>query len=116
MVAGRPYYHAYPADFFMATQGWDLETKGAYRLIIDLLNDRDRPVPDDPKFIAGVIGCSIQKWRKIRETLLVSGKLMHTEDGLHLTNPRFEREHAARSESRTAAQMNGHLGGLERAR
>lgn len=98
MVAGRPFYHAYPADFLMATQGWDLETKGAYRLIIDVLNDRDRPVPDEPKFIAGILGCSIQRWRKLREFLLDQGKLMLTEDGMHLTNPRFEREHMSRAE------------------
>lgn len=116
MVAGRPWYHAYPADFFTATQGWDIDLKGPYRLLIDLLNERDRPFPDDPKFVAGILGCSVQRWKKVRAFLLEQGKLIPTEDGEHLTNPRFEREHEERLEKRTAAQMNGHLGGLERAR
>lgn len=111
MVAGRPWYAAYPADFFMATQHFDLETKGAYRLLIDLLNDRDRPFPDDPKFIAGVLGCSIQKWKKLRTQLLREGKLVPTPDGLHLTNPRFDREHYEREEKRRAAVEHGRAGG-----
>lgn len=115
MVAGRPYYQAYPADFFTATQGWDLDMKGPYRLIIDLLNERDRPIPDDPKFVAGVLGCSVQRWRKVRQYLLDHGKLVSSPDGLHLTNPRFERERAERAEKLTAAQQAGRAGGLKSA-
>lgn len=111
MVAGRPWYHAYPADFFTATQGWDLDMKGPYRLLIDLLNERDRPIPDDPKFIAGILGCSVQRWKKVRLYLLEQGKLIPTPDGQHLTNPRFEREHEEREEKRLASAEYGRQGG-----
>lgn len=116
MVAGRPWYHAYPADFFTATQGWPLEMKGPYRLIIDLLNERDRPIPDDAKFMAGILGCSPQRWRKVRDFLIDHRKLVPTQDGQHLTNPRFERERAARLGDHEASVAWGRAGGLERAR
>lgn len=112
MPAQRPWYPAFPADYFAATQGWDLDMKGPYRLLIDLLNERDRPFPDDPKFVAGVLGCSVQRWRKVREFLIGNGKLIPTPDGQHLTNPRFEREHAKRTADRAERVEDGRLGGL----
>lgn len=111
MPAGRPWYQRNPADFIMAVRGWDLEMAGAYSLIIDHLNDRDRPLPNDDRFMAGLLGCSAQRWRKIRDFLIDHEKLVITDDD-YLTNPRFEREHAARYEDRERAVSNGRAGGL----
>lgn len=111
MPAGRPWYQRGAADFIMAVRGWDLEQAGAYSLILDHLNDRDRPLPDDDKFMAGLLHCSPQKWRKLRAFLIEQGKLVVTPDQ-YLTNPRFEREHAARFRTREEAILSGRAGGL----
>lgn len=111
MVAGRPWYQRNPADFLMATAHYDLEIKGAYAILLDLLNDRDRPIPDEDRFIAGQLGCSRQRWRKIRARLIADHKLVETGDG-YLTNPRFERERAVRNGDHEQAKLWGRAGGL----
>lgn len=113
MVAGRPWYQRNPADFLMATAHYDLEVKGAYSIILDLLNDRDRPIPDEDRFIAGQLGCTVHKWRKIRGLLIADHKLVEHEG--YLTNPRFERERAKRRGDEEAARLWGRVGGLKSA-
>jgi uncharacterized protein YdaU (DUF1376 family) len=115
MVAGRPYYPRYHADFIMGVRGFDLETVGAYSLIIDHLNERDRPLPDDDRFMAAILHCSPQRWRKIRAVLIGAAKIIITPDG-YITNPRFERDRAKARGEHEASVAFGRAGGLERAR
>lgn len=114
MVAGRPYYPRYQADFIMGVRGYDLELVGAYSLIIDHLNDRDRPLPDDDRFMAGLLHCSPQRWRKLRGRLIDDGKITISEDG-YISNPRFDRDRAKRRGEVEQAQLNGRAGGLKSA-
>lgn len=111
MAHGRPFYQRFHDDFLMGTQDYDLETYGAYSRIIDHLNSRDRHLPDNDKFMAGILNCSPQRWRKLRAKLLKDKKLVLTEDG-YLTNPRFERDKAKRLGNREIAKANGHAGGV----
>lgn len=70
---------------------------------------RGGPVPDEPRYIAGVCNCSVRKWNAIRERLLDLGKI--TLDDGYLTNHRAEEEiDIARKISREAAE-NGSKGG-----
>lgn len=114
MAHDRRWYKRHPGDFLMGTVGLDLETIGAYSLILDVLNDRDRPLPDDDKFLAGILRVSVRKWKAIRDTLLAAGKLIVLEDGC-LSNPRFERERAERLTEREKAVQAGREGGLKSA-
>lgn len=111
MPAGRPWYQRNPADFIMAVRGFELEVVGAYSLIIDHLNDRDRPLPNDDKFMAGLLHCSTKKWRKIRDELIAANKIYITPDD-YITNPRFEREHAKRFKAHGEAVEAGRAGGF----
>ena len=95
MAQGRVFYARYAGDFIVGTQLMDLETRGAYSLVIDLLNDRDRPIPDDPKFMSRFLNITQQRWRKIRSVLIREGKIYIDAQGC-ITNPRFERELARR--------------------
>jgi uncharacterized protein YdaU (DUF1376 family) len=114
MPSGRPWYQRNPADFIMAVRGWELELVGAYSLIIDHLNDRDRPLPNDDKFMAGLLHCSAQRWRKLRDELIARDKIYITPED-YISNPRFDREHANRFRTRAEAVEFGRAGGLESA-
>lgn len=104
-----PWYRRFPDNFIAGTVGLTLEEKGAYSLILDLMYVRGGPVPDEPRYIAGVCNCSVRKWNAIRQRLLDLGKITIT-DG-HLTNHRAEEEiEIGRKISREAAE-NGAKGG-----
>jgi uncharacterized protein YdaU (DUF1376 family) len=87
---GLPYYKAFPRDFIDGTVGMDLETKGAYRIVLDLIYMHGGALPDDPRYISGQLGCSIRKWNAIRLTLIERRKLR--TDGDHLANERADKE------------------------
>lgn len=72
---GLPFYKAYPRDFIEGTVGMPFEDKAAYRLVLDLIYMHMGDLPDDARYIAGQIGCSIRKWTAIRERLIERGKL-----------------------------------------
>lgn len=86
----RPWYRRFPDNFIAGTVGLTLEEKGAYSLVLDLMYVRGGPVPDEPRYIAGVCNCSVRKWNAIRERLIALGKI-HSVDG-YLTNDRAEKE------------------------
>jgi uncharacterized protein YdaU (DUF1376 family) len=70
-----PYYKRFPRDFLEGTIGLSFEVKGAYAIVLDLIYMRDGRLPDDARYIAGQLGCSVRKWRAIREELVQAGKL-----------------------------------------
>lgn len=87
---GLPYYKAYPRDFVEGTIGMPFEVKCAYRVVLDLIYMQGGELPDDARYISGLLGCSIRKWKSIREALLEAGKLSVSGD--FLTNKRAEKE------------------------
>lgn len=106
-----PWYRRFPDNFIAGTVGLTLEEKGAYSLVLDLMYVRGGPVPDEPRYIAGVCNCSVRKWNSIRQRLLDLGKIT-SADG-YLTNHRAEEEiEIARKISREAAE-NGAKGGIK---
>lgn len=87
---GLPYYKAYPRDFIEGTIGMPFEVKCAYRVVLDLIYLQGGHLPDDPRYISGNLGCSIRKWKSIREHLIQIGKI-HVS-GEFLTNKRADNE------------------------
>lgn len=115
MASGRPWYKRSGGDFVMATLGMpDADHKWAYSAIIDMLNDRDRPLADEAAFIVGFTGLTKQKWGRVRAYLIDHGYLALTSDG-RLTNPRFEREQAERDAAHDQAVAAGRAGGKKSA-
>lgn len=105
----RPWYRRFPDNFIAGTAGLTLEEKGAYSLVLDLIYVCGGPIPDEPRYIAGVCNCSVRKWNAIRERLLDLGKISIV-DG-HLTNARAEKElENAAKDARELAE-NGAKGG-----
>lgn len=89
-MSGLPYYKAYPRDFLEGTLGMDLEVKGAYRVLLDLIYMHGGELLDDARFISGHLGCSVRKWSGIRQTLISIGKIV-VRNG-HLANYRADKE------------------------
>ena len=87
---GLPYYKAYPRDFIEGTIGMPFEVKCAYRVVLDLIYMQGGNLPDDARYISGLLGCSIRKWKSIRAALVDAGKLVVS--GEFLTNKRAENE------------------------
>lgn len=87
---GLPYYKAYPRDFIEGTIGMDFETKAAYRLVLDLIYMQGGALPDDARYISGLLGCSVKKWNGLREALILAGKI-EVRNGV-LGNHRADKE------------------------
>jgi hypothetical protein len=72
---GLPYYKAYPRDFIEGTIGMRLELKGAYRILLDLIYLSRGKLPDEPRYIAANLGCSVRAWGNYRRELIEIGKI-----------------------------------------
>ncbi|KGB27681.1 hypothetical protein GS16_02420 [Candidatus Liberibacter solanacearum] len=107
----RPWYKRYPADFISGVLELTLEQKGAYSIIIDLMYDRGGAVPDNDKYIAGVCGCSIRKWRSIRIVLEKANKIF--SKGGNIYNYRVEKEMIKAMKAIEERQENGRKGGIK---
>lgn len=111
---GLPYYKAYPRDFIEGTIGMPFEVKGAYRLVLDLIYMQGGNLPDDARYISGLLGCTIRKWKSLRDELLQDGKL--ELNGEFLTNKRAVSElkilaklQENQRENRSRPNKNKHL-------
>jgi uncharacterized protein YdaU (DUF1376 family) len=109
----RPWYRRFPDNFIAGTVGLTLEEKGAYSLVLDLMYVRGGPVPDEPRYIAGVCNCSVRKWNAIRSKLIELGKI-HVVDGF-LTNERAEKEIEISLKDAQERAENGAKGGTKSA-
>ena len=87
---GLPYYRAFPRDFIDGTVGMPFELKGAYRIIIDLIYLYGGALPDDARYVSGVLGMSVRKWKSVRQGLLDLGKI-HVENEM-ISNSRADVE------------------------
>lgn len=61
--------------------GLNLEERGAYNTVLDLIYLRDGNLPDDDRFIAGYLGVDVRVWRRIKTRLIGLDKLF-VKDGL----------------------------------
>ena len=105
----RPWYRRFPDNFIAGTVGLTLEEKGAYSLVLDLIYVRGGPVPDEPRYIAGVCNCSVRKWNAIRARLIELGKIEAVDGFLH--NRRAEKELEISSETAQERAESGAKGG-----
>lgn len=87
---GLPYYKAYPRDFIDGTAGMPFELKGAYRLLLDIIYLQAGRLPDDARYVSGLLGCSVRAWKKYRDELIERGKII-AENGI-IYNFRADKE------------------------
>lgn len=91
-----------------------LEARGAYNTVLDLIYAKGAPVADDPRWLAGWMGCSVKKWLPIRAALIDRGKLVEVEHQgqVCLMNPRAMRELDEAEMRRRKAADSGRKGGM----
>lgn len=83
---GLPYYKRYPRDLFEGTLGMSFELKAAYSLVLDLIYMQSGQLPDDARYIAGLLNVSVRRWNSMRSELIEKGKIQVI--GEFLTNYR----------------------------
>jgi uncharacterized protein YdaU (DUF1376 family) len=90
-----------------------LEERGAYNTCLDLIYDREGPIPDDARWLSGWMGVSARKWFVIRASLIVKGKLYEVSlNGLpSLMNQRASIELENQANRARKLRENGAKGG-----
>lgn len=102
---GLPYYKAYPRDFFEGTRALPFEVKAAYRLLLDLIYMHGGSLEDEPRFIAGSLGCSVRAWNNYRRDLIAAGKIT-AENGI-ISNFRADKEIESSRSFQEKQRQNG---------
>ncbi|MDH3232219.1 MAG: YdaU family protein [Alphaproteobacteria bacterium] len=108
-MSERPWYKRYASDALNGKIGLELEERGAYDTLLDMMYDRGRPVPDDPRWIAGHCNCSVRKWNSIRQILIDKGKISILNGEIH--NARADQELAKTLKTSRKRAENGAKGG-----
>lgn len=110
----RPWYRRYPSDFIASTVKMSAEHKGVYSTLIDHMYDRGGPIPDEPRELARLCGCSTRRFNQIKTDLVEKHKKLVIKDGL-IFQPRVVRQIAAEEEERSKFAEKGAKGGLKSA-
>lgn len=109
MPNALPWYKRRPRDFFEGTVGMSFEDKAAYGLLLDIIYMRGGDLPDDARYISGLLGASVRKWNAIRARLIETGKI-DVIDGL-IRNQAADRELKKTTEWRDRQSDNARSSG-----
>ena len=112
-MSARPYHKRYHSDALAGSMALTLEERGAYQTLLDLMYDRQGPLIDNERLLAGYMGASIRKWRSLRDAPHRKGKIHLTKDGL-LSNSRVEKELEKTRKTSRKLSENGSKGGRKK--
>ncbi len=74
------WYKRDPKSALRGMAGLTLEERGAYNTVLDLIYDTANNLDDDDRITAGLLGCDLRVWRRIKTRLMACGKL-YSRDG-----------------------------------
>ncbi len=74
----EPWYKRYPLDIYEDTRDLKPDERGLYNDCLDLIYMAAGPIADDDRRLAHKMHVDIKVWRRIRRTLLATGKLYIT--------------------------------------
>lgn len=77
-----PWYKRYARDFFEDTRELTPEQRGLYNDAVDLIYMAEGPIGDDDRLLAHKMCVDVRTWRRVRKTLLATGKLYITRGQL----------------------------------
>jgi uncharacterized protein YdaU (DUF1376 family) len=104
----------YKRDVRKAIDGMRLltpEERGCYNTLIDYQYLFEGPLHDDDRYIAGLMGCDVRVWKRIKKQLLDKQRISLTSDG-RIEDLRASHELASRYAQRSQRVASGHLGGI----
>lgn len=107
------WYKRNGSDFIHGTVGMTLEERGAYTIILDLIYDFQKPIPDSEKYLSGIMECSVRRWNLIKNSLIAKGKIT-INDG-YISNARAVAELSSRASRAKKFAEDGARGGRARA-
>ena len=83
MARVNRWYKRNPADALSGMMELNLEQKGAYNTVLDLIYVRDGDLRDEDAFIARACGCNVRRWRRLKAELVERGKLQIRDGNIH---------------------------------
>lgn len=86
-----PYHRRYHGDALQGYTKLNLEERGAYTTILDLIYDAGGPIDYSERWLSGQMNCSLRKVRALIERLIELRKIYVTLDG-KISNRRCEDE------------------------
>lgn len=86
-----PYHRRYHQDALQGYRKLDLEQRGAYSTILDLIYDEGGPIDHNERWLAGELNCTVGKARKLISQLIELRKIYLTSNG-KISNHRCEQE------------------------
>jgi len=107
------WYKRYGGDFVQGTLELTLEQKGAFSLLLDLIYNRQKPISDNERWLAGICGVSLRKWRSIRQALIDQDKIYISEG--KISNQRADKELENTAKATRKLSESGAKGGRKRA-
>ena len=113
-MSAQPYHKRYHSDALAGFMSLNLEERGAYQTILDMIYDRGGAIPNNERLIAGYMGCSVRKWRSLFDQLVEKDKIYLTDEGL-ISNARAEKEIENYAKTSRKHAENGSNGGRKKA-
>lgn len=86
-----PYHRRYHQDALQGYRKLDLEQRGAYSTILDLIYDEGGPIDHNERWLAGELNCTVGKARKLIAQLIELRKIYVTAAG-KISNHRCDSE------------------------
>jgi uncharacterized protein YdaU (DUF1376 family) len=77
-----PYHRRFHSDALAGFMSLNLEERGAYQTVLDMIYDRGGPIHDNERLLSGYMNCSVRKWRSLRLSLLEKGKIEIDSEGM----------------------------------
>lgn len=118
MSPGLPWYKRYPADFLgaiaRAPGGLSAEEIGLLAVVIDLIYHHAAPVPNDPRWLGGLVRVSTRRASQLIASLIARDMLF--EVGGNLSNIRAEVELRNAAKAHNNRVLGGSKGGRQRAK
>ena len=81
-MSGQPWYRHNPRDFLDGIVGMTPDLIGAYIVTLDLIYARGGPIPNDPRWLGGAMGCKERAAAALVQRLLDTGKLTLADGAL----------------------------------
>lgn len=103
-MSGAPWVRFFPSDWLAGTRGMSAAETGVYITLIAMMYESKEPVQDDDARLSRLCGLPVPGYRKIRDSLISSGKIV-SSDG-HLWNKRAQTEMEIRDEKTVSAKKS----------